>query len=282
MDLGHRLGKQVGQFRDRFLKPMGYGGFAWGATETGKREIHDRIADITLELEDHERLTLPPLRNNTVLVDLPPDVRAKYDRLEAEFFLELDSGAVVEIACQAVLGNKLLQIASGAVYTESGGWDLLHDQKIEALRELVEESGGRPMLLGYTYLHEAERIKKAFPGAVFLSSKLPESEINRILRAWERDEIPLLCGHPASMGHGLNLHGSSARAAVWFSLPWSLELYHQFNGRLFGGHRRQGDSVLHHIVARDTMDEVVRDVLGSKKGTQDALKTAIRNYRERR
>jgi hypothetical protein len=103
-----------------------------------------------------------------------------------------------------------------------------------------------------------------------------------VIRRWEFDEIPLLCGHPASMGHGLNLQGSSARSVVWFSLPWSLELYNQMNARLFGGHRRQGASVVHHILARDTVDEVIWAALDTKSMSQAGLKLAVRKYREKR
>lgn len=103
-----------------------------------------------------------------------------------------------------------------------------------------------------------------------------------VIRRWEFDEIPLLCGSPQSMGHGLNLQGSSANSVVWFSLPWSLDIYNQMNARIIGGHRRRGASVIHHILARDTVDEVIWAALDSKRLTQAGLKRAIKAYRERR
>ena len=290
IDSGERLGRSITAFRERYLRPAGYGGYDWIATKSGQEEIHGRIADITIELAAKDYLDLPELTSRVVWVDLPPDVRKLYDTLEREFFAELDSGAELEVFNEASKLNKLLQIASGAAYYGgTSAWEEIHKAKLEALQDVLEEAGGRPILLGYTYKHEAARIAQTWPakpqahtGASFLSSKLSESAVRDVIRRWEHDEIPLLCGHPASMGHGLNLQAASARSVVWFSLPWSLELYHQLNDRLFGGHRRQGASVIHHILARDTMDEVVYERLASKDETQTGLRSAVKRYQERR
>jgi SNF2 family DNA or RNA helicase len=284
IDKGQRLGQNVTSFRAQFLKQAGYAGFSWACTRTGKDQIHAKIADITLEQSAVQHLDLPPIRDNVVWVDLPPDARRIYDKLEHDLFVELDSGAELDVANQANLINKLCQVASGAAYLVPGGpWEEIHRAKLDALDDLLEESGGRPLLLGYTYIHEAERLRSRFPEqSRFLSSSLGVHDLNALLDAWGRDEVPLLCGHPASMGHGLNLQGSSARASVWLSLPWSLELYNQMNARLFGGHRRQGSSVIHHILARNTVDEVILSALQGKSTTQAALKAAITKYRETR
>lgn len=282
IDRGERLGKTLTDFRQRYLRQSGYGGYSWACTRTGKDAIHARIADITLEQSAADHLDLPPITNNLIWVDLPPDARKIYDTLEKDLFVQLDSGKDLEVMNQASLINKLIQVASGAAYLSPGGsWETIHTAKIETLADVVEESGGRPLLLGYTYRHEAPRITAAFPQqAVFLSSSLKKKEVEELQARWDNDQIPLLCGNPDSMGHGLNLQGSSARASVWFSLPWSLELYNQMNARLFGGHRRQGASVIHHILARGTVDEVLLSVLQSKATTQASLKAAIHRYRE--
>lgn len=288
-DSGERLGRSVVAFRERYLRPAGYGGYDWLATRSGREEIHAKISDITIELAAKDYLDLPPLTERVIWVDLPPAARKLYDVLEKEFFAELDSGAELEVFNEAGKLNKLIQIASGAAYFNGTAWEEIHKAKIEALQDAVEEAGGRPILLGYTYRHEAERIAQAFPerpqaysGASFLSSALSGAGVDDLLRRWDHDEIPLLCGHPASMGHGLNLQGSSARSVVWMSLPWSLELYHQMNDRLFGGHRRKGASVIHCILARDTMDEVVYERLKGKDETQTGLRNAVKRYQERR
>ena len=291
VDAGQRLGTSLMVYRERYLRPLGYMHHGWVVTRTGQKLIHERIADITLELAAKDYLDLPPVVDNMIWVDLPPKARRVYDELEKEFFTELDSGAGLEVASEASKLNKLAQVASGAAYLIPGapGWEEIHTEKLKALQDAVEEANGVPMLLGYTYIHEAQRIAQWFPekpqakeGATFLSSKVGERALLDLIRRWEFDEIPLLCGHPASMGHGLNLQESSARSVVWLSLPWSLELYNQMNARLFGGHRRQGASVVHHILARDTVDEVIWAALQSKSTTQAALLAAVNRYRERK
>lgn len=290
IDEGQRLGKSITEYRKHYLRPQGYMGYEWVATRTGRERIHQRIHDITLQMSAKDYLDLPPVRYNDIWVELPTKARAIYDKLERDFFTELDSGQNLEVLSQASLLNKLIQVASGAAYlVTGGGWEEIHQAKLDALEDVIEEASGRPVLLGYIYVHEAARIAQRFPerpqthsGATFLSSKLRERAMADVLDRWKRDEIPLLCGHPASMGHGLNLQHSSANSIVWFNLPWSLELYNQMNARLVGGHRRRRSSVVHHILARNTADELVRETLPGKATTQRELKRAVHNYRIRR
>ena len=291
VDGGERLGTSVTSFRERYLRPMGYGGYNWIATKSGQQEIHQRIEDITIEMAADDYLDLPPVTENIIWVDLPPKAREVYDTLEKEFFAELANGVELEVANEASKLNKLIQLAGGAAYFDDAhNWSEVHREKISALQDALDEAAGRPLLLGYTYRHEAARIAAEWPerpdkhdGASFLSSSLGEAQFQEVLRRWKSDEIPLLCGHPASMGHGVDgLQDSSARAIVWFSLPWSLELYKQMSARLFGGHRRKGSAVIHHILARDTMDEAVWAALKSKSTTQAGLRAAIGQYQERR
>lgn len=283
VDGGKRLGTSSEAFKSAFLQQSGYQAGKWICTKTGKEQVHKRIHDITLEQSAVEHLDMPPMRSEIVWVDLPPTVRKKYDDLERDLFVRLDSGADLEVQNEGSLLNKLAQVASGAAYLTVGGpWEEIHKEKLLALESVLEEAGGRPVLLGYTYVHEAARIAATIPDARFLSSSLSETKIQKTVEEWEADRIPLLCGHPASMGHGLNLQGSSSRAVVWFSLPWSLELYNQMNGRMFGGHRRQGSSAIYHILAKDTVDEAIWAAIQQKRTDQDGLKQAVSSYRERR
>jgi hypothetical protein len=207
VDGGQRLGTSVTAYREAFLQPFGYLGSKWVVTKTGRDAIHRRISDITVELAAEDYLDLPPVVNNLIWVDLPPKAREIYDTLEKDFFAELDSGAELEVVNEASKINKLIQVASGAAYLTVGGpWEEIHTVKMEALQDLVEEASGRPMLLGYNYVHEASRISQAFPervqdhdGATFLSSKLGAAQVEAVLRRWGYDEIPLLCGHPACL-----------------------------------------------------------------------------------
>ena len=280
VDGGERLGRHITHYRTQYLTQLDFMGRSFTVSQIGRKIIHRRIQDITLEMSAEQYLDLPPVVENTIWIDLPPAARKIYERMEREFFMQLDNGAEIEAATEAVRGLKCLQITGGAVYSDdNGGWEKVHDAKMEALDDLLEELNGEPLLLAYCFRHEAERIAKRYPDARFLSSGLPEHDLNKTLRLWREGELRILCGHPASMGHGLNLGAGSH--LCWFGRNWSLELTNQFNGRLTGGHRRQGRVVQHYLLARDTMDEAVHEALAHKIGTQAGLKQAIREYRRK-
>ena len=196
--------------------------------------------------------------------------------------MELDSGAEIEVFNTASLLNKCLQAANGALYVTTGGpWDKLHDAKLDALSDIVEESAGKPILLAYSYRHDATRIEETFKGVEHLSSKLGTKRVNSLVGRWNAGTVPMLIGHPASMGHGLNLqHGSDT--LVWFGLPWSLEYYQQTINRIAGGLRRQRPIVVHRILAKDTTDVAVKDALEAKATTQEGLKKALNEDRRQK
>ena len=202
--------------------------------------------------------------------------RAAYAEMEKEAVLELGPDAVVDAGTAAVVSNKLLQIANGAVYDEDGRVHPIHHAKLDALEDIIEAINGRPVLVFYSFRHDLERIMRRFP----LAKKLEgAAEID----AWNRGEIPILLAHPAGAGHGLNLQ-AGGNHIVWFGLPWSLELYQQANARI---HRQgvKGERVtITHLVAEGTIDEDVMRVLARRATRQDALleavKARIKKYQE--
>jgi SNF2 family DNA or RNA helicase len=199
-------------------------------------------------------------------VQLPEKARTEYRQLERERLIPLEDVAVVAGEA-AVLANKLLQIANGAVYDERHGVHEVHEAKLDALEDLIEAANGQPVLIYHAYRHDRERILKRFPAARIL-------ETQDDITAWNNGEISILVAHPAAAGHGLNLQ-DGGHIVIWFGLTWSLELYQQANARL----HRQGQEhpvIVHHIVAEDTLDEQVLKVLSGKEAGQDALMEAVK------
>ena len=204
-------------------------------------------------------LNLPGRIDNVVEIELSD--YDKYKKLERELVLEEEE---VTAANAAVLANKLLQMANGAIYSDDKSVVQLHDDKLDALERIVEDSQGQPILVFYQYQHDLERIKSRFKEAEELDS----------LERWNKGEIPILLCHPQSAGHGLNLQ-EGGHIIVWFGLTWSLEYYQQANARL----NRQGQTetvIIHHLVAKGTLDERVMQVLQSKEKTQDDLLNAVK------
>jgi len=271
LDQGERLFRTITGFRNHYMV-KDYNGFSWSMRAGAEEEIYDKISDLCLRMKANDYLDTPERINVRVPVQLPKKAMDQYRELEKESLLQLTEEDVVTAGSAGVLVGKLLQAANGALYVE-GEHRELHSAKVDALKDLVETSGGQPMLVAYYFKHDLARLREAFPQAEVLTDD-PE-----VIRRWNDGEIELLLAHPQSAGHGLNLQ-RGGRVIVWFSLVWSLELYQQFNARL----HRQGQKetvVVHHLVAEETVDEDVVAALAAKDEGQEALFQALKARAER-
>ena len=282
LDGGRRLGTSYLGFRERFFKPAGFGGYKSSITAIGKDHIHQLIADITIQMKGEDYLELPKITENVINIQLPHDLRKAYDKLELEMFLELDSGASIEAVNSLSLMSKALQFSNGAIYTtpELPEWEKIHDLKLDALQEIYDSHGQSPLLIGYQYKHDKERILKKFKKLkpVALDSKVKRAEAEEIVIKWNRGEIPMLIGHSQSIGHGLNLQFGSNHI-VFFGLGYNLELYLQLIGRLGRQGQPEDRVFVHKILCADTLDQAVNDALHTKEATQDDLRESLQNYR---
>lgn len=274
LDQGERLGKTITGYRDRYFIPgrsNGHVVYEWKQKKEAESRVYEQISDICVSMSAEDWLDLPERIERTVAIPMSPDSKAKYKKLEKDLLLEFeDSDVTADTA--AVLSNKLLQLANGAIYDENRDVQHVHDAKLDALEDLIEAANGNPILCFYTYKHDLSRIQERFPSAVKLES-------TEDIAKWNKGEIPLLLTHPASAGHGLNLQ-DGGHNVVWFGLTWSLELYQQANARL----DRQGQTervVVHHLVSEGTLDETVIQRLADKTAGQDALLDAVKARIER-
>ena len=277
VDGGARLGTSYTTYLERYFHKQGY---KYKLRPGAEEEIKALIADITLEMSAEEYLpwVKKPVMND-VWVDLPPKARVLYDQLEADLFMKLDGGEEIEVFNQASLINKCLQAANGQPYVvpNSKVWAAMHDEKLEALQEIYDEANGNPILVAYEFQSDKDRILERFKDAVFIGGAMTEREETALQEAWDRGDIPMLVGHPASIGHGLNLQ-YGGHIGVWFGLTWSLDNYLQFIRRL----ARQGQTkapIFHRIMARKTADEIQRLALEEKDWVQADLKRTINQYR---
>lgn len=276
VDKGKRLGLSFSAFEDRW--------FSWQTakemnkpretrvlvpTATAQTDIEGLMRDVTITVRAKDFMDLPPLVTNDIYVELPPLARRHYKELEKDLFTTLSSGENINAANAAVKTMKCLQCANGALYTdENGTWAEVHDAKIDAMRSVVEEAAGAPLLVAHQFKSDADRLLRAFPFARRLDNN-PDT-----VTAWNAGKIPMLLAHPKSAGHGLNLqHGGNI--IVFFGLWWSLEEHQQIIERI--GPTRQAQSgydrpvFVHRIVAARTIDEVVIDRLEGKGSVQDLL-----------
>ncbi|MHB1652359.1 MAG: SNF2-related protein [Desulfitobacteriaceae bacterium] len=268
LDMGQRLGRFIGNFRSTYFVPDKRNAqvvFSYKAKPGAEEAIYRLISDITISMKGSDYLKLPELVMNEAPVRMSASEEKHYQTMKDEMVLSL-KGKEIDAANAAALSGKLLQMANGAVYDENHGVAHLHDRKLDALEDLIEAANGKPVLIAYWFKHDLERILKRFP-----AKQLDSAES---IRLWNEGEIPIAVIHPASAGHGLNLQAGGS-TLVWFSLTWSLELYQQTNARLW----RQGQKdtvVIHHIIAKGTLDEQVMKALKQKDIIQTALIEAVK------
>lgn len=280
VDKGKRLGVHKTPFKTEFFFKQGPHKEVPFADS--KEKIKERIGDITLEMSAEDYNKLPDLIVNDVEVELEDHLRVKYEILEEEMFLQLDSGKDVEAFNQASLMNKCLQFGQGAIYPvpQMPMWEHIHDAKLDALEDIIDEAQGSPVLVAYQFRHDADRIMKRFAhlNPVNLTECKSEKSLNEAMARWKAGLLPLLVGHPASMGHGIDGLQHAGNIIVWFGLTWSLDFYDQMNARL----RRQGQGkpvICHRIVMSRSVDQVQAAALSDKDVSQKGLRKAIKDYR---
>lgn len=268
LDMGQRLGRFIGRFREAYFVPDKRNQhviFSYKPKPGAEEAIYQLISDITISMKGSDYLKLPELVINEVPVKLSNSEMKTLDSMKRDL-ITIVKGDEITAANAAALSGKLLQMANGAVYDDQGSVVQIHDRKLDALEDLVEAANGKPVLIAYWFKHDLERIQKRFNVEVLTSSDS--------IKQWNKGEIPVAVIHPASAGHGLNLQ-SGGSTLIWFGLTWSLELYQQTNARLW----RQGQKetvVIHHLIAKETIDERVMKTLKDKDNTQAALIDAVK------
>lgn len=273
LDGGARLGKTMGAYRDRYFIPGKRNRttiFSYTPKDGSFEMIKRAISDICISMKASDYLTLPDVIHNDIPVALDASATKAYRQLETDLLLQVDENTITA-GTAGVLTGKLLQLCNGAIYDENKKAIKIHDCKIDAFLELVEQLNGQHALVFYNFQHDRDRLVEALTstGLRVRVYSQAQDEID-----WNNGQIDILLAHPASCGYGLNLQ-QGGHHAIWFGLTWSLEQYEQANKRL----HRQGQEhpvVIHHLIVQGGMDEAVIDALKSKGDMQNALMAALK------
>ena len=269
LDMGERLGRFIGQYRNEYFKPdkqNGYIVYSYKPLPYSEEKIYEKISDITVSMKAIDHLQMPELISTEYVVAMSDEEKEKYRELKKELVLQLPNGEITA-ANAASLNNKLCQMSNGAIYDDDKNIIAIHDRKLDALEDIIESANGKPILVAYWFKHDAERIKARF--------QVCEIKTSKDITDWNAGKIPVALIHPASAGHGLNLQ-SGGNFLVWFGLTWSLELYQQTNARLWRQGQKSETVVIQHIVTKGTVDERILRALETKDKTQTALMTAVK------
>lgn len=289
LDKGETLGRYITHYRQRYFYPINFRKFAeWNLKPGSEKVIQRKISSLVMRIDAKSHLDLPPVIYNSVTIQLSPKAATIYKQLEKQFFAYIDENPVL-LGSAASAYNTCRQVANGRLYEQidpliprSGKRKTLfvHQAKINAAQELVEELQGKPVLIAYHYKHDlAQLLDKFGKDTPYLGGGISSAESAEIVNRWNAGDLPILLGHPQSIAHGLNLqHGG--HDIIWFSLTDNLENYLQFNQRVY----RQGVSGqvrIHLVIAKDTIDEAIMLRLKSKDKNQRALLDAIKEYRRK-
>lgn len=268
LDMGKRLGRYITHYRNAYFLPDKRSAdriYTYKPADGAEQMIYDRISDITISMKSADYLELPECIINEVPVFMDVKEKRIYETFKEDMVAKIKDEEI-DAANAAVLSGKLLQMANGCIYDEDKKAIKIHDRKLDALEDLIESANGKPLLVAYWFQHDLARIKERFP--------VREIKTSKDIEDWNQGRIPVAVIHPASAGHGLNLQ-TGGSTLVWFGLTWSLELYQQCNARL----HRQGQTdtvVIHHIIAKGTIDEDVMAALQRKEKIQNALINAVK------
>ena len=276
LDMGERLGRFIGRYREAYFKPDKRNGpviYSYAPLPHAEEAIYEKISDITISMKASDHIKMPKLVSSEWTVRMSYREKEQYEEMKKNLVLQLQ-GDEVTAANAASLTGKLSQLANGAVYSDTGGVTSLHERKLDALEDIVEARTGKPVLVAYWFRHDLERISKRLHEKGIPFERIDSDES---IRKWNNGEIQVALIHPASAGHGLNLQGNKdANYIVWFSIPWSLELYIQTVDRLFRQGQKSDTVIVEHIVTEGTIDLRILTSLKSKDMTQVALIDAVK------
>jgi len=276
-DQGYALGRYITHYRAQYFYQDGYGGYTYKLRMGADKEIQEKIRPSVMRLAAEDHLDMPELIFNDIIVELDEKSRTIYKQFEDDFLAEVGDATILSTNAAAV-GSKCRQVANGGVYDEFHFAHPVHDLKTVALNDLVEQLQGNPLLCFYEFQHDLERILRVFPKAPCLTG-MTGKKLDATIDAFNRGEIPLLVGHPASSGHGLNLQ-DSCHHVCYYGLTWDLDLYHQSYKRVWRQGQPSNRVFVHRILADRTMDVQVAKALLDKEATQTDFLNAIRSSHE--
>jgi hypothetical protein len=291
-DMGHSLGRYISHYRNEYFAPSGYGGYTWLLQEGAETRIQRKLKPLVFSLDVNDYLEVPKVLDNIVRVELPPKALKIYKELHNEMLTVLESGKVVTAMSVAAASIKCMQVANGGLYHNVSTENLIqkheprtheqiHDAKTEALLDIIEELGGKPVFIAYNFQHDLERLRKALgknlavlggkgsnPGGIKYDLMLESG--------WNSGQITTMAGHPASIGHGLNLQGCQPEDLIIYGDQWDFELYDQLVRRFSRQGNKQRHFRGHHIIATGTVDEALYASKGYKGDLQATLRNAMK------
>lgn len=276
IDQGQRWGRSFHNWRRRYFVPVDYKGYRWRPQIGAEPLIYKDLRGLAFTVDEY---ALPKKADPTIrkiAVEVDKYTREIYARMERDLAVELH-GVEIEAVNMGVLSGKLRQIAQGFMYDENKIAKRIHEGKIDALQELVENLQGRPLMIGFDFTEDLAAMQRIWPKLRCMADGTTEKEAASIYEDWNAGKMDLLAIHPASGGHGLNMQ-FGGHHLCWLGMPWSNELHEQLIGRIW---RRGQEQVvfLHYVMSQLPIDEIIWDAVEDKASIQRALYDAVQRLK---
>lgn len=255
-------------FKTHYFYPADPNGYRWELRAGGQREILGRMAPYVVRIAAPAS-SKPQLQVNTIQLTLPDEVYDYMRDIKRDGLIDIGDSTIIAES-QGVAVNKMAQISNGAVYDPDGNVVPVHNHRVKACVELVNEMQGTPVLVAYHYAHDLERLSAALPNAPVFNGDLSGPQAERLAEHWNAGRIPVMLVQPAAAGHGLNLQKGDAHHIIWFAFEWSLDLYEQLNARLCRQGNKSPVVYVHHIVS-SPIDRAMAWALQNRKEVQQGV-----------
>lgn len=279
VDQGDALGTAITKFQNRYFYRGGYSGYERIPHKGAKEEIESLISHACLRMDAKDHLDLPSLLVNDVWVDLPPEVLKAYKTLERKMFLEIENAGTITPMNAGAKYLSCKQLANGGIYDADRTAHHIHTAKVEAIKDLVEELNGKPVLIAFQYKHDLERLRATFGNIAHIDGSVTAKHTDALVEKWNRGDLPILAVQPQALSHGVNMQAGPGRDIVWMGLTDDLEVYLQLNARI---HRQgvTGQVRVHRVLANRTVDVAVKNRIESKDSSQKSFLDALKTYKE--
>lgn len=284
LDEGKALGRYITHYRNLYFD-KDFDGFTYTLKPNAEFEIYNAVKPLALRMGD-DLVDMPELIKNNIEVELPDGAFKVYREIEKSLFTEIENGTVTAANTASAIG-KCKQVANGGIYLDPDVKALLrlptshkksaeiHSEKLDALESLIEELQGSPVLVFYEFKHDLKRIKDRFGDVPVIGGGSSTEKTLDLENQWNAGKLPYLFAHPDTVAFGLNLQESGSQI-VWFSLTWKYEIYDQCIRRIYRQGAKSKTVVVHHIIAKNTIDEVILSVLEGRKTGQQKLFDALK------
>ena len=281
VDLGKTLGKNITAYRNAYFRHEVHENIhRYFPLQNSEKTVWGRVASSCFRIDANTCLDLPDLLVNDILVDLPAPALADYKQMEKKMFFEIDGKKRFAWTSGSKYG-MCRQMAGGALYNKDDrNYEVLHKAKLQALDELRNELGKKPLLVVFCYRHEAERLQDHLGTKDYcpcIAGGSSERHVSTMLRKWNAGELPLLLVQAQSISHGLNMQ-AGGNDIVWYTLTDDYDVYEQLNRRLYRS-GVQGSVRIHRLIAKGTIDQAVKNMLEKKRDGQQGLFEALKDYR---